>query len=55
METPLKKPSDLGWSETLTSETIPRRSSSIKEISLDSEIEKSYNFFNTSMLRSSEI
>ena len=26
------------------------QSSSIKEISLDSEIEKSYNFFNTSLL-----
>jgi len=32
VETPLKKPSDLGWSETLTSETIPRRSSSIQDI-----------------------
>jgi hypothetical protein len=30
---------------------IRSQSSSIKEISLDSEIEKSYNFFNTSLLR----
>ena len=29
---------------------IRSQSSSIKEISLDSEIEKSYNFFNTSLL-----
>ena len=32
------------------SKFIPPQSSSIKEISLDSEIEKSYNFFNTSLL-----
>ena len=30
--------------------TTPSQWSSIKEISLDSEIEKSYNFFNTSLL-----
>jgi hypothetical protein len=35
--------------------TTPLQSSSLKEISLDSEIEKSYNFFNTSLLLSSEL
>jgi len=32
VETPLKKPSDLGWSQTGTNKTIPRRSSSIQHI-----------------------
>ena len=31
-ETPLKKPSNLGWSETLINENIPRRSSSFQDI-----------------------
>ena len=35
--------------------TTPLQLSSIKEISLDSEIEKSYNFFNTSLLPLNEL